>query len=165
MVTTKRIIIGVLLLAAAYVGYKYIFVSEERKIRKQFDIIAKSIAREPGENPLSIAGKLRIIEKLFLDPCKIEAPAYAISKIYSRQEITQLGLTVLTYYSKLSVSFYDMKIMISDDQANIVTTLKITGRLANGEEANDVQELECNMTKFDKDWLFREFKLVDVLKK
>ena len=165
MVKAKYVVVAAVVLAGSYFLYKHYFQSGDAAIRKQFDQLAEGCSKKDGEHIMAIAGRIQGIRKLFADPCTIEYQERNIAQNYSRDEIPQLGLRAVSFYSDLSVSFYDMKMSISGDTADVIATLKTGGKLMTGDPANDVQEINCVLQKIDGDWLFTRIRIVDVLQK
>jgi len=66
----------------------HLFPSEEKKIKKQFRLLAEWVSKEAGENPITMAYKIKKIETLFDGTCEFGIPLYSFSGNYTPEEIT-----------------------------------------------------------------------------
>jgi hypothetical protein len=162
----KKIIIIIIVIIAAVVAYKFLFETEEDKVKKQFTLFSELAEKEPGESNLIMARKSRKIGALVTDPVMVTVPEYKASGSYARQEITRRMAMGRTRFIELSLEFFDLSVEIIDEtnaEANV--TAQVTGKKLNKEPFEGTHELLCRLQKVEEEWLFNRVEVVDVLEK
>lgn len=169
MVRLKTVVILGSAVVVGILAVLYFSPSEEKKVRKQFDLLSQYVAKEPGEDPFSMANRIQNLSRLFAENCefKIEGdPLYSLSGNYSRQEVAGYALRGRSYFSDLTLKFYDLKVQFPErGLSQVRLTARLTGRSNAGEQAEEIRELQCFLTKIEKKWLFSQFEVVEVLKR
>ena len=169
MVKPKSIVAAGLVVMAGIVAVFFFSPSEEKRVRKQLGLLSQYVAKEPGEDPFSMANRIQNISRLFAENCefKIEGDSfYSLSGSYSRQEVAGYALRGRSYFSDLSLTFYDLKIRFPEKgSAQVGFTAKLTGRSTTGEKMDETREFQCVLNKIEKKWFFSQFEVVEVLKR
>lgn len=169
MVKLKLILIGGLIVLIGVAAVFYLLPSEEKKVRKQFDLLSRYVTKEPGEDLFSMANRIQNIGKLFAKNCefKVEGdPLYAFSGNYTREEVAGYALRGRSHFSNLSLRFHDLKVEFPEKgMAKVGMTARLSGKTAGGENVDEVREFLCSLQKIEKKWLFTQFEIVEVLKR
>ncbi|OGP88878.1 MAG: hypothetical protein A2156_02435 [Deltaproteobacteria bacterium RBG_16_48_10] len=169
MVKVKNVIITGLILLTGILVVFYLFPSEEKKVRKQFDLLSQYVSKKPGEDLFSMANRIKNMGKLFAEDCefKIEGdPFYSFSGKYSREEVSGYALRGRSYFSDLSLKFHDLKIEFPEKGlAKVNLTARLAGKSTARESVDEARELQCLLKKIEKKWLFSSFEVVEVLKR
>jgi hypothetical protein len=166
MVRFKNIIIGALVVVIGIGVTIYFFPSEEKKIKKQFRLLAEWVSKDPGENTFTMAYKVRNIGTLFDGTCEFKIPVYSFSGSYTPEEISGYAARGRLFCSQLNLKFYDLVIVFPEKGvAKVTLTAKLTGKSNVGEYIDETHELEFVLKKIEKRWLFSKFEVVEVLKK
>jgi len=169
MVRLKHVIIAGFVVLFGILAVFYLLPSEEKKVRKQFDLLSYYVGKESGEDLLSMANRVKNIGRLFAENCefKIEGdPFYAFSGNYSREEVSGYAFRGRTVFSNLALKFHDVKVEFPEKgTAKVNLTARLTGRSTAGENVDEVRELLCVLKKIEKQWLFSQFEVVQVLRK
>lgn len=166
MVKIKHIITAVFVVIIGALAVVFFFQSEESKVKKQFNSLSKRVSKEPDEKKLAMAVKAKQLQTIFAENCGLRADIYSVSGNYTPQEISSLALTAFSQYSRISLTFYDINIDITEKRiAKVLVTANLTARLATGEYIDDTHELECILKKVETSWLFSDFEVVEVLEK
>ncbi len=166
MVKYKPIIAGTLIVVAGIWTVLYLFPSEEKKVRKQFRLLAEWVSKEPGESPMTMAYKINNIGGLFDGVCQFNIPASSFSGTYMREEISAYVSSGRLSLSQLDLKFYDLDITFPEEGvAKVTLTARVTGKSSRGESLDEAHELESVLKKVEKKWLFSKFEAVEVLKK
>lgn len=159
-------IIGALVLVAGIWVALYLFPSEEKKIKKQFQLLAEWVSKDPGETIMTMAYKIKNIGTLFDGTCQFKIPVYSFSGSYTPEEISSYATSGRLSFSQLDLRFYDLHIVFPEKGiAKVTLTAKLTGKLTVGEYVDEAHELETILKKIEKRWLFSRFEVVEVLKK
>jgi len=166
MVRFKNIIIGAMIVVIGIWVAIYFFPSEEKKIKKQFRLLAEWVSKDPGENTFTMAYKIKNIGTLFDGTCEFKVLVYSFSGSYTPEEISSYAARGRLSCSQLYLKFYDLVIIFPEKGiAKVVLTAKLTGKLNVGEYIDETHELESVLKKIEKKWLFSKFEVVEVLKK
>lgn len=166
MVKIKHIIIAILVVIVGVWAAFYFSQNEEKRVRKQFDILSEWVSKDPGEKALTMAHKIRSAGDLFAEECEIKAPIDSLSGSYTLEEISSYAAQARLQFSKLSLHFYDLDIEFPDEgRATGLLTANLTGRSTSGERVDETHELQCVLKKIDNKWLFTNLEVVEVLKK
>jgi hypothetical protein len=165
----KRLLIAGLLLGIGIGAYFHFFPNEEKRVRKQFQLLSEQVAREPGEDLLSTTQRVKHIGRSFTDPCefKIEGdPLYALSGKVTREEVMGYALRGRSYFSNLSMKFYDLKVEFPErGKASVRLTARLTGRSVSGENVEETRELLCGLSNVENRWLVQTLEVVEILKR
>lgn len=166
MVRFKYIIIGALVVVIGIGLALYFFPSEEKKIRKQFRLLAEWVSKDSGENTFTMAYKIKNIGTLFDGTCEFKVPIYSFSGSYTPEEISGYAARGRLSFSQLYLKFYDLNIAFPErGLAKVTLTAKLTGKSNVGEYIDEAHELESLLKKVENKWLFSKVEVVEVLKK
>ena len=166
MVKIKSLTILLLVLMGGIGCFLYLFPSEEKKIKKQFALLSQWASKDQEENVFSLAQRGKSIGTLFGENSGLKVPPYSIDGRYTREEIMSYAVRARSQFSRLNLEFYDLNISFPEEGlAKVTLTGKLTGKLQDKENVNEIRELECVLKKMEGKWLFSEFEVVEVLKK
>jgi hypothetical protein len=166
MVKYRSIIVGALIVVVGIWVVLYLFPSEEKKVKKQFRLLAEWVSKEPGESPITMVYKIKNIGTLFDGTCEFKIPAYSFSGNYTPEEISGYASSGRLSLSQLDLKFYDLDIAFPDKGiAKVTLTARVTGKSSSGEYIDEAHELESLLKKIEKKWFFSKFEVVEVLKK
>ncbi len=166
MVKVKPIIIGVSIVIIGILAGVCSIQSEEKRVRKQFDLLSEKVSKDPGESAFTMAHKIQSLGDLFAENCRLKTHLPSLSGSYTPEEISSYAARGRAQFSKLSLEFHDFDIDFPDDgRARVVLTAKLTGKTTLGESVHEAHEFECVLERIEGKWLFSEFEVVEVLKK
>jgi hypothetical protein len=161
-----RLILSGFILIAGLLAVVHLYPSEEKKIKKQFSLLAKWISVEQNENVFTIAHKMKNMGDLFTDKVNLKIPDYHLSGEYSRSDIISYASRARLPFSQFTLQFHDFHMAFPDSETVRVTvTGRITGKWLKEEALEETRELDWILKKVGKEWLFREMEVVEVLKK
>jgi hypothetical protein len=166
VVKIKYFLVAGLVVIIGILAASYIFQGEEKKVRKQFDLLSEYVSKDSGESPFTMARKIQSIGKLFAQNCALRTPIHSLSGTYTPEEISSYAAQGRARFSKLSLRFYDLDIEFPDEgTARAVLTAKLTGTSVGGERVHEVHELECILKTREDKWLFSNFEVIEFLEK
>ncbi len=166
MVTPKRIIIALLSVIIGIFVAARLFPNEEKKVKKQFALLARCVSKETGENPITTVTKLQKLRALLAENCTLKTHIEWFSGNFSAEETASLIARARLEVFSLSVKFYDLQIEFPEEElARATLTASVKGRLTDGSLIDEMHELECVLKKVEKRWLFRDCEVVEVLKR
>ena len=162
----KHPVIAVLVLILGVLAVLTLFPSEEKKVKKQFEILSRVVSKEPGENVITTARKAQEIAPLFDENCELIIPADSVSAYFSHAEMTSYVIRARAQFSDLSLTFVDLSITFPDRRtAKVVLTAKLKGKVVNGDSMDETREVQSTLKKIKRKWFFAAFEVVEVLKK
>jgi hypothetical protein len=166
MVKIKYWIIAILAVGMGVWAAAYLFPSDVRKVKKQFNLMSERVSKDPGENTFTMAHKTRSLSTLFAEKFEIKTEIESMSGSYSPEEISSYAARGRLMFSYLSLSFYDLDISFPENGiAKVTLTARLKGRSTAGENFDETHELECILRKIEKKWLFSHVEIIEVLKK
>jgi hypothetical protein len=166
VVKIKYLLIGLPVVIIGILAFFYFFPNEEKKVKKQFNLLSEWVSKSPEENAFTMLQKMKNIGTLFDEHCELKAPTQSLSGSYTREEISTFAGSARSQLSKLDLKFYDFHIIFPEKEiAKVTLTGRLTGRSSNGEQVDETRELECFLKKIERKWLFSEIEVVEVLKK
>ena len=166
MVRVKHVLVALLVGAMGVMAATWIFQSEEKKVKKQFDRLSRCASKQAGENTFTMAKKTREIGTLFTEQCQFKADIISFSGRYSREEISSYAARARLPFLDLSLHFHDLNVSFPEKEAaKVFLTAKLTGKLSTGEPVDETHEVHILLRKNEKSWLFAEIELIEVLKK
>jgi hypothetical protein len=165
MVAKEYLIPGVIALAVI-VAVVYLFPTDTRRVKRQFQTLANSVAKTPEETNLIMVRKLNKIKMALAETCQFRDPAHDFSGEYAREEIVQRAAGVRSHFSKLDLKFVDLQVTFPQPgAAAVTTTATVTGTTTEGEAFAETHELECTLQNIEGSWLLTEVTVVEVLQK
>jgi hypothetical protein len=169
MVRLKHLLVAGLVVLIGILVVFYLFPGEEKKVRRQFDLLSQNVTKERDEDGFSMANRIQNIRRLFAENCgfKIEGdPLYSFSGNYTREEVAGYALRGRSHFSVLSLKFHDLTMEFPErGTARVRVTARMTGKSAVGENVDEARELLCVLKKIEKKWLFNVIEVVEVLKR
>lgn len=162
----KYLLVIVLMVVVGMVVMITLLPSEEKKVKKQFQLLSERVSKSPGENGVTLLQKIKNIGTMFDEHCEMKIPDQSVSGSYTRQEISTYAGSTRSYLSQLDLKFYDLHILFPENEtARVNLTARLTGMSTAGERIDETRELECLLRKIDHQWLFRQIEVIEVLKK
>lgn len=156
----------VLIVAAGVLAALFLFPGEEKKVKKQFSLLAHYVSKDEGEKILTMAGKMKNLESLFAESCRLTAPPYSLAGNFSAAEVAILAARTRLHFAYLAVTFHDLSISFPNPEtAEVVLTGEVKGMSSRGASVHEVRELECLLEKKEERWLFRNWEIIEVLKR
>ncbi len=166
MVKIKYLLIGVPMVIIGIVVAFIVFPSEEKKVKRSFNLLSEWVSKSPEENAFTMLQKMRNIGTLFDESCELKVPSQSLSGSYKREEISTYAGSARSYFFQLNLKFYDFNIVFPEKEvAKVTLTGRMTGKSTTGEQVDETRELECVLKKIEKKWLFSQIEVVEVLKK
>ena len=162
----KYLLAGALIVVVGIVLAITLVPSEEKRVKRQFHLLSEWVSKSPEENAFTMLQKMKNIGTLFDEHCEMKIPDQSLSGNYTRQEVSTYAGSARSYVSQLDLKFYDLRIVFPEKEiAKVNLTARLTGRSTAGERMDETRELECVLRKIDKQWLFSQIEVIEVLKK
>jgi hypothetical protein len=166
MVKVRSFLIALMVMGIGIWAFVYFSQSEEKKVRRQFDLLSEWASKAQNETPLVMAQKTKKIATLFAENCVLKVPLYITSGNLTREEIVSYAVRGRLLFSELYLRFYDLTVSFPEEgTAKVSSTARLTGKLNMGENVDEIHELECVLKKIEKRWFFNHLEVVEVLKK
>ncbi len=157
---------GVLMVIVGIIFAVTVLPSEEKRVKKRFQLLSEWISKSPEENPITMLQKMKDIGTLFVEPCELKAPHESLSGSYPRQEISAYAGSARSHFFQLDFKFYDLHIAFPEKEvAKVTLTARLIGKSTAGEQVDEIRELECLLKKIDKKWFFNQIEVIEVLRK
>lgn len=162
----KYILVSMLMVVVGIMVIITLLPSEEKRVKKQFQLLSEWVSKSPEENALTMLQKMKNIGALFNEHCEMKIQDQSLSGSYTRQEISAYAGSARSYLSQLDLKFYDLRILFPEKEtARVDLTARVTGISTAGERVDETRELECVLRKVDRQWLFSQVEVVEVLKR
>ncbi len=162
----KHLLVLILIVILGIVVVITLIPSEEKRVKKQFQLLSNWVSKSPEENALTVLHRMKSIGNLFDEHCALQIEDRSLSGSYTRQEIATYAGGARSYVSQLDLKFYDFRITFPEKEiANVNLTARVMGRSTAGERIEETREVECVLRKMDKQWLFSQIEVIEVLKK
>lgn len=161
--------IGVVILLAGILSWRYLFPSEERRVLQRFELLSQYVEKKASEDIISTANRIKNLSQLFTNPCEFkieEGPFYSFTGTYTREEIGGYALRGRSYFTDLSLRFSDYRIVFLDkESAQVRLTGRLTGSSTAGEKVDETREVLCILKKIGKVWLLAKLEVIEILKR
>jgi hypothetical protein len=165
-INIKTLIAAAILGVGGIIVLFWYFQSDEARIKKQFNTIAKLASRSGDEHELTAAVTAKKIGDMFADTCGIEIPSYRISRVYAKKDLPGHVMGARSRYSDIAMKFHDINIEFPEDGIALVTfTAYVEAVWISGEAVREVHEIACRLEKIEKDWFFNQIEVVTVLER
>jgi hypothetical protein len=166
VVKLKHILIALVAVGLCLFAVLYFSPSEEKKVRKQFDLLSEYVSKDSNENAIAMANKMQKLGSLFGDSCELQVAVELLSGTYTREEIASYAARARTRFQKVSLGFHDLEVTFPENGvAKVTVTARLTGQTRAGEQIRETRELECLLKKRENKWLFNHIEVIEVLRK
>lgn len=166
MVKGKHIAVAIAMVILGTLLVSYLFPSEEKKVRRQFRQLAECVSKKPVENAITMAQKTRNLGALFDESCTLTLPSDFTSGTYTPEDIMAYAVRGRAFFIDLSLTFYDLSVTFPEKGvAKVTVTANLRGTSTGGDQVDDTREIQCQLRKKEKRWLFSEVGVVEVLQK
>ena len=129
MVRIKYLFIAALIVILGIVIAVTVFPSEEKRVRKQFNLLSEWVSKSPEENTFVMLQKMRNVGSLFDEHCELKTDYPSLSGSYTREEISTYVGSAHSHVSRLDLKFYDLQIVFPEKEvAKVTLTARLTGR-------------------------------------
>ena len=157
-----RIVLALVMGAAAVYAFQQMFPSEERLIRRQLEAIEESAN---GLTPdLSGAATAARLSMYFTEDVVID-PGGGIAPVRGRETIIAAARTVQARgASRVSIEDADITIAPEGTTAAVTLTVTMSRGPDSGKESMDARELALTMVKRDSAWLISHVTAVETLR-
>ena len=162
----RYLLIFLVVVGLGFLATRYFFQSEEKRVRKQFDLLSEYVSKEPDENAIAMANKMQKLGSLFGDSCELKIAVELLSGTYTREEIASYAARARARFSKVSLGFHDLEVTFPENGvAKVTLTARLTGQTRAGEQMRETRELECLLEKKEKKWRLNRIEVIEVLRK
>ena len=166
MVRLRYVIIALVVVGLGLFAVVYFSPSEEKRVRKQFDLLSEYVSKDSNENAIAMANKMQKLGSLFGESCELQVAVELLSGTYTREEIASYAARARTRFSKVSLGFHDLEVTFPENGvAKVTVTARLTGQTRAGEQMRETRELECLLKKSENKWLFNHIEVIEVLRK
>ena len=139
--------------------------SEEARILRRLDRMAKCVEKDGTENYLTLALRAKNFGEGFSDPCRFDVSRAGLAGNVSRDRITALLMEFHSDVSSVSIRFLHRRVEFYDNEsAGLLFAAEMRGKLADGEPFGERHVLECRLKK-EKQWVIHEVNMVDTPEK
>lgn len=146
-------------------GAFFLLPSDEAKINDNLNSLAENCSSVLNESVLETLQKVAFATKLCAVPCKVQIESRNFKGEFNQKEMSDHILMLKKRLPNTTISFQDINIsLINKTQANVIATLQINGSSADG-RFTDAYEVDITVNKYDGDWLFNSFTVVEFMKK
>jgi hypothetical protein len=166
MVTTKNILIVVVLAVAGIIGFLLFYSSDETVIKKRFKSLASDFAREYPENDLLNAAKSKRISNMFAASCRVHIPDYDVDRTFARDDVQPYVMMARSRYRDISLDFYNFSIDFTEGgQATVYASAFVRATPTAGEPVRELHEMVFSLEKGEEEWLFTDIESLEVMEK
>lgn len=164
-----RIILFVLILAAAGVaGYFFFFAEKEDvKIKRSFSELSDTVRKTGNEGMLVSLEKAKTASKFFDDYCtlKLDQIPQGVG-VMSRDNIASNTAMLRKYFNTMRISFYDMAVTVNPDGKEALATFTAVFRgSGQGRSVEEPREMDAELVKKNGRWLIRNLAFREVIQK
>lgn len=151
-----RTLITIVAVAAIGFGiYYWLFPPPEKVIRKRMTKLAEAVSARPQGNISTMANVNRIGS--FFHPnvsITVEGFGQNLGSVQGRGELQQTALAARQRLSAISLEFYNVDILVAPSKTN--ATVSATAIVKINDDANaQVQEINLEFEKYDREWIIR----------
>lgn len=166
MVNARNIIIGLIIIVAGLFAVRHFSESEVDRVKQRFTLLAERSEKKSEEPIMKMALRVRGIGALFADSSVIESSRYDISGTYTPDNINTLAAAISMRFKKLSMKFYDIRVIFPEEGASRVTlTATLKGLSKADGMLNETHEMEVDLIDVEGEWYFSRISMVEVLEK
>lgn len=145
-----------ILLACLLIGvvlYLFLKTNEEAVIKSRLADLASVASISKTEPPLTLISKAKTISEFFTPSVKLHFSEDEVN--FALQGINNLRQSTVMARSRLSnmnVEFFETKILVSKDQAEVYTKIRARGSIPSQENFSEVRSFQLKLIKIDGIW-------------
>jgi hypothetical protein len=162
--TILRILLLLVIAWLLLLGYWHFFPSEETRIRRRLEGLARAVSTSPNPSPLANLADANEVTGFFARDVEIsvEVPGAGRHTFTGREEVIQAAVAARSNSRSVKIEFLDIMVRLQTDKQSAVAdlTAKVTQA---GERDFEVQELKFQMKKADGDWQIARVETVRTL--
>jgi ketosteroid isomerase-like protein len=160
-----RLVRLALLGALGFWGWHWFFPSPQQIMRKRLSELAIAASISPNEAPLTRFAKIQRVASFFTDDAVVmlDVTGRSMQAFNGREEIRRAAMGARSMLTSMKVQFVDINIELHPDKQTSLARLTVTANLP-GEKLPEVQELEVDFKKADRDWLITRVQSVKTLR-
>jgi hypothetical protein len=159
----RKLLFILLALLVALAVVFFLLPSDEKKIRRNLDLLAEYSSSTSGEAAIAELQKAAMAVKLCSDPCRVHIESFTITRDFSKKELRDNLIMMKKMLPRTTFTFHDTVVELTeDDRAEIVTTLSLSGKIAD-DRFTDAYELNIIAIKTEGDWYFSAFTVVEFM--
>ena len=160
-----RLLLAVAIAAAGFWTWKLLFPGPEQIIRQELSKVAAAASITPNEAPLTKLAKAQKLASFFSNDAEvaIDIPNRPYQTFNGRDEIQQAAIGARALLNSLKVHLLDIEMRVAHDKQSALVHLTATADLP-GEKVPEVQELQLQLKKIDREWLISRVTTVKTLR-
>ena len=148
-----KILLVLALAGVAVWGVRLLFPGDEARIRRNLEELSELATFTGREGNFKRVANANGLSEHFATNAEIaiNVPGSGVGTLNGRGEIRQRAFAAMTQGRAFQVQFYDINIVVADDQRT--ATAEMTAKIAPGDGDFIVQELRFHMSKADSGWV------------
>lgn len=160
----QRIIVIVVLLAAAWFGWRYFFPTDEARIRRGLERIADAVGMDGGEGEVARIARAASMRNE-LDPDIVVEAGPPFSRMTGRDIVVAAVARLNSSVPDLDVQVRDVQVAVAPDRTTASGSVTVEARFRDerGERVTDARELDLTFRRRDGDWVVSTVTLVRAL--
>jgi hypothetical protein len=159
---------GILLLAVlalGFLGFRILFPSPQKVIRRQLIEMARIASFDVNESPLAKLANSQKLGSFFADNVEVtlDLPGRGQQTFSGRDELLQVASGARTQLPSLNIQFPDIAVLLASDgqTAEVNVTVKA---IIGGQREMYIEEIKFSLEKLHGDWLIHRVEPVNTLR-
>lgn len=139
--------------------------SDEKNIEKKLAELGEYCSTPKGEAAFETLKKAAGAARLCTNSCQVTINSRNLDKVLSHKEISDNILMMKKRLPETIFSFHNTVVdIVADGKAEVITTLKLDGESVDGRFV-DAYEIDIEMIKEKREWLFSGFRVDEFMEK
>jgi hypothetical protein len=163
-VTIQRVIVLIVVVAAAWFGWRYLFPSDEAQIRSALERIAEAVGSDGEQGEVARIARAASMRNE-LDPKIVVEAGPPFSGMSGRDTVVAAVARLNGSVPDLEVDLSDVQITVAPDRTTARGSLTVDAHFRDerGERVRDARELDLIFRRLDGDWVVTQVTLVRAL--
>lgn len=151
------------LLAAAFLGWKNFFPSDETRIVQRLEQLADEVTRSAADPSVGLARAARMAAYFTTDV--VIDPGGGVPALHGREALLAVAGSVQPRTGSMRVALEDADVkLVHRDSADVTLTVTVTRNGGTPEASFDAREFAVGMVRQQDDWLVARVTAIDTLR-
>lgn len=134
-------------------------------IKARFAAFSSEVAKNGVEGATAAIMKSQAIANLFAETCELSIQDSALAGTYTREEMASHAFNARRHFQSVALSFHELEVKVEGDNAEAHFTALLTGTVKDGDKLREARDMTATLVKADGKWLFKSFKVREILRR
>ncbi len=166
MVNARFVVLALVVPLLVFGAWLLLFKKDDAsQIKARFAAFSKEVAKNGVEGATAAVMKSQAIANLFAETCELSIQDSPLTGTYAREEMASHAFNARRHFQNVALSFHELELEVKGDSAEARFTALLTGDVKDGDKLQEARDMTATLVKADGKWLFKSFKVREILRR